>query len=284
MPTEFKKLESGVFELPDGTIAYSFDKAVEEFRKVKRNDYSVADLILLVLNSQKDYNIRGRTNLFKEIFLVEQDLFSEYLFTWENVPGSEVETDHLIRFVKSRKPDSAVDGGKVSKSPNGNSVRIGEVILEMNNDLTRVILRSSGSSIPLYVFFVRQLGSSLKVYYKISEIEDCQFVPYIYGPYSFHVANTISNLERNDLIERFGFKDTRTEEFRISEKGMRLIRQKYDNLSPKVRAGLEDLRKGLEQYGTHWILNHVYSYFPQYRAKSRVAHKYKIITWGKGKG
>lgn len=280
MASELKRIDKQVFELPDGTIAYSFERAVEEFKRLKSNDYSVSDLVLFVLNSQKNYSVRGRTNLFKEIFVVEQELFSKYLFSWENVPGSESNT--LVEYLQS---NGLLSHGshRPSKSEDGMVIHVGDLELALNDDHTRVVVRKE-VGVPLHVLFVQEELDSFKVHCKTKNIEDCQFVPYVFGPYSFHVANTVKNLEAGGLIGRKGEKNLKNEEFQISKKGIQLIKEKYEDLDPSVRKGLETLRKGLEQYGTHWILNHVYNYYPQYRAKSKVAYKYKFITWGKGKG
>ncbi len=186
---QIKQKSNDVFELPDGSIAYTMKKALTEYRKIRRVKYTVEDLIMFTLYAQEDTPIRGRTLLFKEIFYFERELFDK------------------------------------------------------------------------------------------KELEDCKFVPYYYGPYSFHVANKLQYLISVGLIEKGGRK---IDEFRLTSKGKKLIKNKYNTITPKIRNKMEDLRIGLDQHGNK-ILKAIYKRerFRKYVLNSRVSYKYKLITWGK---
>lgn len=186
---QIKQKGDEVFELPDGSIAYTMRKALVEYKKIKRVKFTTEDLIMFTLYAQEETPIRGRTLLFKEIFYFEQELFNK------------------------------------------------------------------------------------------NELEDCKFIPYYYGPYSFHVANKLQYLLSAGLIERTGKK---IDEFRLTSKGKRHIKNKYNTITPKIRNKMEDLRIGLDQHGNK-ILKAIYKRekFRKYVLNSKVSYKYKLITWGK---
>ena len=45
---EIKKIRKDTFELPDKSIAYTMEKAIEEYKTIKPVTYSVSDLILFL--------------------------------------------------------------------------------------------------------------------------------------------------------------------------------------------------------------------------------------------
>jgi len=296
MSVQIKKLSDGVFRLPDGSIAYSMDRALTEVRKVKGVEYSVNDLILFVLQAQPNKKVRGRTVIFKEVFVIEREAFGKYLFAWDNVPGDESEA--LIRFIRNNFHLLSTEKTHITETSGKRTIRLSDsdatLSLRLTEDETKAILtidESGNEDIdpaelykPLYEFFVRKQNDKLSIYSRTKDVEDCEFIPYHYGPYSFHVANKLENLISLGLIEREGKKDTSTESFKLTLKGRKVIAKKYDRLPPEIKNRMENLRKGLDQFSRRWILNHVYTYYPQFRVKSRIGHRYKLITWGKGKG
>ena len=181
-----------VFELPDGSIAYSMKKALMEYKKIKSVEYTVTDLIILLLFAQ-DKPIRSKTVLFKELFVFEKEIF-------KNV-----------------------------------------------------------------------------------NIENCKFIPYYYGPYSFYVASKIQYLTVSGFIEIYRKNFDNVAEYKLTKKGEKGIKLKYIDLPVQVRRKMEGLRKGLDQHGVQNILKAIYKkpQYQKYIVKSRVAHRYKLITWGK---
>lgn len=283
-----KKISEGIIQLPDGSIAFSLEKAAAEADKIMPVEYSVNDLILFLLNAQPEKTIRGRTAIFKEIFLMERELFGELLFRWEHVPGKD---EHNLRTFLDKKLNMKwTVEAKITKSQK-NAIRIFDSnhssTIKINEEKTMATLTNDArhSWKPLYVFFVRIKGEEeIEILAKKHDLEECKFVPYFFGPYSFHVANKIENLVSIGLINKMGKKNTTTEEFKISSKGRKVIRAKYNNLPSKLRMKLEDMRKGLDQYGVDGILNDVYQNYNQFKEKSRIKNRYKLITWGRGKG
>ncbi len=285
--SKVKKIADGIIELPDGTVAFSLDNAANEIKKIKPVEYSVNDLILFLLYAQPTKPIRSRTAIFKELFLIERDLFAELLFRWTHVPGKD---EHNLReFLSQKLQMHWVSRAKIAKLKH-DGIRIHDdknsATIRIDKEKTKAILKDDVkySWKPLYTFFVRIKNGDVEILARKVDLEDCKFVPYFFGPYSFHVANKIDNLASLGLIEKTGKKNTNAEEFLISEKGKKIISSKYQKLDPAVRTELERLRQGLDQYGVDGILHDVYQNYDQFRTKSKIKNRYKLITWGRGKG
>jgi hypothetical protein len=86
------------------------------------------------------------------------------------------------------------------------------------------------------------------------------------------------------LVDIIGKKNTTKEEFWITDKGTKKIHDKYSKLPTEISSSLRKWRKGLDQLGTNGILKYVYDYYPQFKTKSKIAHRYKSISWGQGRG
>ena len=289
MDRQIKKLSDDVFELPDGTLAYSMKRAAERFPNIKQVDYSVSDLVLFILNSEKQFRIRGRTLLFKEIFLMEQEVFSQFLFNWDQVPGTDA--SKLLSFLSEKLGMVWVEEARIRKVDEEKVLVIRNdsrtLILSINHEKTKLILKGNMDNFtePLYTFFIRETPEGhLKIYAKTERVEDCKFVPYQFGPYSFHVETTLENLAMSGLISRSGKKGTTMESFKVTPRGSRAIRNKYLSLSSELRRKISESRKGYEEFSTDGILNYVYTNYPQYSVQSRIANRYKSMTWGRSRG
>ncbi|MBA2858284.1 uncharacterized protein YwgA [Methanococcus maripaludis] len=116
------------------------------------------------------------------------------------------------------------------------------------------------------------------------EVQKPEFKPYNYGPYSFDVADILEQLEWNEIIKRRGIKNRKTESFRLTEKGMLEIEEKFEKLNPELKEKIRSLRRGCDELGTDGILNYVYLNYPDYKEKSKIKNRYKEIIWGQGKG
>lgn len=191
---QIKERSKGVFELPDGSIAYTMKKAILEYKYIKPVKYTISDIILFSLYAQ-DKSVRGRTLLIKEIFLMEQEIFKD------------------------------------------------------------------------------------------QKAQDCRFVPYYYGPYSFHVANKLNHLIIAGFIQTKPVKGRKLNEYILTKKGERFIAKKYRSLPPKIREKMENLRMALDQFGSTKILNAIYldQKYRKYVIKSKIGNRYKLVTWGKNK-
>ena len=60
----------------DGTRIYAYKEAVEVFKTLKADTFSIPDLVLLVLGAQ-DKPVHGRTLLMKEVFLLYEEVLKD---------------------------------------------------------------------------------------------------------------------------------------------------------------------------------------------------------------
>lgn len=110
-----------------------------------------------------------------------------------------------------------------------------------------------------------------------------RFVPYKYGPYSFMIMQVIEDLYFAGYLTIQGRRNSRKEQFLLTEKGLKEIIEKYKTLPEGAKKAIEELRVGWDQLGTQGILNYVYTNYPRYKEKSEIKEKYKEIEWGKGR-
>ncbi len=289
---KIEAIDEDTLRLPDGSLAFSLRKAIEESKRLEGVDFSIAELILMVFYAQRENSIRGRTVALKEVFLIDREVFGEYVFTWEQVPGTD--TFRLIEYLRSHLGLHLSDNAVVKKDYGDRGLRIrdgsrGYRLIMDRFDTTISLYRETRSdsmspATPIYRFFVRVDSEGFRIFGRNVSVEDCNYVPYHYGPYSFLVANKLENLVDAGLLWRTGKKDTRNEVFKITKVGEEVIAPKFNNLAPGVGTRISMLRQGLDQLGRDGILRFVYETYPQYRAKSRIGKRYKLITWGRGKG
>lgn len=178
----------GVYVASDGTRIYTYDQAVEEFDALEVPEFSLRDLVLVVLGAQ-DKPVHGKTLLMKEVFLMHEEV------------------------LKSRSSD-----------PN--------------------------------------------------------FVPYRFGPYSFHVAGLLRELAADGILEVRGRANSNSESFRLTAKGRKMAAKVMKRLSKGEREAVSAKRMGWDQLGTHGVLNYVYKHYPRYKEKSIVKKRYKDVVWG----
>ena len=113
-------------------------------------------------------------------------------------------------------------------------------------------------------------------------VEDCKFVPHYYGPYSFYMACMIREMSRTGLIKISKARGTAS--YALTQKGLKKARIRRRAVPPALDAKMKKFRKGMDQHGATRILEAIYrrAEYAMYVEKSRVAHRYKAITWGRG--
>jgi len=116
------------------------------------------------------------------------------------------------------------------------------------------------------------------------EVQDGNFVPYHYGPYSFTLGNILSNLEFAGYVDRTGKRNSRLEHFKLTSKGKEVAAKIWDKVSPSVQIEIQEKRKGWDQLGVKGILKLVYKNYPKFAKESYVKGRYKAISWGRGIG
>ena len=149
------------------------------------------------------------------------------------------------------------------------------------SDLILFLLYSQNKSIRRTTVLFKELFVMEQELFKKENTENCKFVPYYYGPYSFHVANKLENLIDAGLISKKSVKNTNIVEFVLEPKGEKLISKKYEVLPMKIKNELERIRMGLDQYSKR-IKEYVYKIpkYQKYTDKSLVKGRYRLITWG----
>lgn len=115
-------------------------------------------------------------------------------------------------------------------------------------------------------------------------VEDCRFVPHYYGPYSFYMACKVREMARRGLIEISGGGAAAASTYALTPKGLEMARERRRTVPAGLANRMARLRKGLDQHGATHILKAIYlrDEYAGYVTKSRVAHRYKAITWGRG--
>lgn len=150
-------------------------------------------------------------------------------------------------------------------------------------DLVLILLHAQNKPIHGRILLMKEL---FLLYQEVlsQKTEDPKFVPYRFGPYSFHLTEVVSTLFYDGLIEVRGKKNSKTESFIITEKGNKQIRPLFNQFSSQVKETIKENRKGWDQLGIHGILNYVYTKYRKYKKKSLIKNRYKDIDWGHATG
>jgi len=134
------------------------------------------------------------------------------------------------------------------------------------------------------VLLVKQIFLLIEEILNKNDVQDAKFVPYRYGMYSFIVGNAITNLEFSGYVERRGKKNTKLEQFRITDKGRKYISEVFMSLPRNSQKKIREKRKGWDQLGYDGILRLVYQKYPEFKKESRIRERYETIKWGRGTG
>lgn len=110
--------------------------------------------------------------------------------------------------------------------------------------------------------------------------QDPKFVPYKFGPYSFHLVESVSTLSQDGYLEVHGRRNSNSESFTLTSKGRDLARKTFNQLPKSIQNEIIKKRKGWDQLGTEGILNYVYTHYPSFKTNSVLKNRYKDIIWG----
>lgn len=110
--------------------------------------------------------------------------------------------------------------------------------------------------------------------------QDPKFVPYRFGPYSFHLVESVGTLNLDGYVEVRGRKNSNSESFTLTDKGKNSARKIFNQMPKSIRNEITEKRKGWDQLGTEGILNYVYTHYPSFKEKSILKNRYKDIIWG----
>lgn len=134
------------------------------------------------------------------------------------------------------------------------------------------------------VVMMKEVFLIIKEILREENTQDAKFIPYRLGMYSFTVGNALTNLEYSGFVERKGKKNTKLEQFSLTEKGKKYISRIWETLPPDTQKIAKEKRKGWDQLGYDGILRLVYRKYPEFKEKSCLKDRYKNITWGTGVG
>ena len=134
------------------------------------------------------------------------------------------------------------------------------------------------------IAITKQLFLAIKEVFGEENVENPKFVPYRFGPYSFLITHILSNLEYDNLIQVKGRKNTSSEKFFLTEKGVKIAKKKFAKLPKSLQNKLIDRRIGWDQSHIKGLLGYVYNKYPEFTEKSMIKNRYKSITWGRAKG
>jgi len=101
-------------------------------------------------------------------------------------------------------------------------------------------------------------------------VEDLDFRPFNYGPYSVAVDESWDVLEEDGAVTKYGRRSTRKETFELTERGYERAKELFDNLSSEARDELRQLRRDWHELGNDGILKLVYREYPEYAAHSKI--------------
>lgn len=150
-------------------------------------------------------------------------------------------------------------------------------------DLIFIILSAQDKPIHGRILLMKELFLLYKRV--LSEVsENPKFVPYRFGPYSFHLTELIHTLRDDGFIKIEGRPNSRSESFSLTENGMKYGLVVFKKLPKETQQLIKEKRKGWDQLGVDGILNYVYTHYKKYKEKSVLKNRYKDIIWGKGKG
>jgi len=150
-------------------------------------------------------------------------------------------------------------------------------------DLVLILLYAQKKSIHGRILLMKEL---FLLYNRILKIntQDPKFVPYRFGPYSFHLTDLLTTLNVDGYLQVKGRKNSNSESFSLTDKGQKNAKKLFNKLSKSQKDEISIKRKGWDQLGTEGILNYVYTHYPIYKAKSVIKNRYKDVIWGKGTG
>lgn len=150
-----------------------------------------------------------------------------------------------------------------------------------------LILLAAHTDKPIYgrTMFMKQIFLLTEEILKKENIniQKTNFVPYIFGPYSFTIMETIEGLKYSGNIIIQGKRNSRKESFSLSDKAVKKANKLFTKLPLKVKKTIRKKRIGWDQLGNDGILRYVYLNYPTYKEKSMLKERYSDIQWGIGR-
>ncbi len=150
------------------------------------------------------------------------------------------------------------------------------------SDIALILLHAQPEK-PIFgrVLLVKEFFLLVKEVLNNWNIQDPQFVAYRYGAYSFTLGEALTNLEFLGYLERKGTKNSKCEQFKLTDKGKKVAATLWEKLPKETQSEISTKRMGWDQLGRDGILRLVYRKYPKYKKNSYIKGRYKEISWGK---
>ncbi|MCL2510200.1 MAG: hypothetical protein FWF07_03880 [Methanomassiliicoccaceae archaeon] len=100
--------------------------------------------------------------------------------------------------------------------------------------------------------------------------ENPGFRAYKFGPYTETIDRNIESLMSIGLVESRGRINSNNERFILTERGKVAGKESLEKLTQEQSAGLERLRRDLQQFDSKGIMTYVYTHYQDYTDKSVV--------------
>jgi uncharacterized protein YwgA len=104
--------------------------------------------------------------------------------------------------------------------------------------------------------------------------EEMKYFAHKAGPFSPDLWDNLEFLRLAKVVDDYGYLEERDEnlqEFKLSEKGMRLVEQLRKEVDPKLLTFLQQLKTEYNNMPLRELLKYVYARFPEYAIYSKVS-------------
>lgn len=151
-----------------------------------------------------------------------------------------------------------------------------------------MILSTIGDKSKLYGNTRLQKGIFIAINEKLGKkytVEECNFVPYRFGPYSFKIAELTSALISAGYVSYSGKKNTNNQAFFLTKQGKARFKT-ISRQKPEFVKIMSKLKMEIDEFNIPGLLRYIYNNenYEKYLDRSAVKEKYKDINWGKGRG
>lgn len=94
------------------------------------------------------------------------------------------------------------------------------------------------------------------------------FVPYLYGPYSFDINSDLKMLVKEGFIKARNKPDVSWKYYSLTEKGKGLVKEKSESMMLELVSYIKTIREFVGELPFDLLLKVVYKKYPEYAAKS----------------
>jgi len=111
-------------------------------------------------------------------------------------------------------------------------------------------------------------------------IQDGEYYPYKFGPFSDKVVDTTNDLVWSGNMEIINPRKNAGAVYKLTPNGVIRGKILFNSLPKNYQDDLKEYRMELDELGNDGILNYVYHKYDQYTIKSTIKEKHKKTKWG----